>query len=159
MGEVKTPTPASGPQENVLVKHEAEWVPADLIVNAAGDTEPGFVCAHVLENGNGLCSASVMAVEDAVGPHSCFVVEAVPPRPYRSGDLDAMIRAIRFAARLLIDELGPGGVMLNEPESAKKVWLSAVACLTSAAAYPTIPLYVWRTEREESADAEAAEQV
>ncbi len=58
-----------------IVRHEPVWVPADLPINAAGDTRPGFVCAHELENGNGYCGGTVFAIEEAIGDHSCVVDE------------------------------------------------------------------------------------
>lgn len=55
------------------VRHTPVWVPADLPINAAGDTRPGFECAHELENGGGRCSSNVFRVEDAIVDHSCVV--------------------------------------------------------------------------------------
>lgn len=57
-----------------IVEHEPEWAPAELPVNAAGDTRPGFICVHELENGNGPCEGNVFRLEDAVGTHCCVVI-------------------------------------------------------------------------------------
>lgn len=57
------------------VWHEPQWIPAELPINAAGDTRPGFVCAHPLENGNGPCGGNVFRIEDAIGKHCCMVEE------------------------------------------------------------------------------------
>lgn len=56
-----------------LVFHDPEWVPALLRIDAAGNTRPGFECAHPLENGNGPCGSTVFATEDSIGRHSCDV--------------------------------------------------------------------------------------
>jgi len=56
-----------------LVEHEPDWVAARLPIDAEGNTRPGFVCVHQLENGNGVCGGSVFVVEDAMGNHSCVV--------------------------------------------------------------------------------------
>jgi hypothetical protein len=45
--------------------HTPKWEPAFLPINVYGDTRPGFVCVHMLENGNG----NVFAIEDAIGDH------------------------------------------------------------------------------------------
>ncbi len=58
-----------------MVHHTPRWEPAMLRVDAAGNTKPGFVCVHELENGNGRCGADVFEVADAVGDHICFVPE------------------------------------------------------------------------------------
>lgn len=55
------------------VTHEPQWTPTRLRINAAGDTQPGFVCMHQLENGNGRCGGNVFRVEDSFGVHSCIV--------------------------------------------------------------------------------------
>jgi len=73
-------------------------------------------------------------------------------------DLKDMRRAVSFASRLLRDELGPGGLMEDEPEPAKKTWMLAIACLGAASDMPMIPLHFWRHPREENQDAQAAEQ-
>lgn len=57
------------------VWHEPRWVPADLPINAEGDTAPGFICAHPLENGNGPCGGNVFRIEDAIGNHCCLTTE------------------------------------------------------------------------------------
>lgn len=56
-----------------LVEHDPVWVAAPLRINEAGDTKPGFLCIHELENGNGLCGGNVFNLEDAYGTHCCFV--------------------------------------------------------------------------------------
>lgn len=56
-----------------VVTHRPVWAPAQLRINAAGDTRPGFECVHPLENGNGLCLSNVFEIEQAVGDHSCVV--------------------------------------------------------------------------------------
>lgn len=56
-----------------LVFHKPKWVPADLPINAQGDTKPGFACTHELENGNGQCEGNVFNIEDSVGQHCCWV--------------------------------------------------------------------------------------
>lgn len=58
-----------------VVEHEPNWQPAMLQINAKGDTKPGFECVHQLENGMGQCGGNVFRVEDAVGNHSCFVID------------------------------------------------------------------------------------
>lgn len=61
------------------VEHWPTWEPADLPINAAGDTQPGFMCVHPLENGNGLCEGTVFdTTVDAQYPHACIV--------YRGGE-------------------------------------------------------------------------
>lgn len=55
------------------VTHAPHWVPADLRVDAAGNTRPGFVCTHQLENGMGACDGNVFRVEDEIGRHGCLV--------------------------------------------------------------------------------------
>lgn len=51
-----------------------------------------------------------------------------PPSPPQDAqllaDMKDMRRAISFAAQLLRDELGPGGLMQDESESAKYGWES-----------------------------------
>jgi hypothetical protein len=55
------------------VDHKPVWVPAPLPVDADGNTRPGFVCVHVLENGGGTCGGSVFDPADEVGSHTCVV--------------------------------------------------------------------------------------
>lgn len=57
------------------VWHKPVWVSGPLRINEAGDTKPGFWCAHPMENGNGLCGGNVFAVEDEVGDHCCMVID------------------------------------------------------------------------------------
>lgn len=65
------------PNGGAWVDHEPVWEPADLPVNAAGDTRPGFVCVHELENGNGPCGGNVFDLSDAFGKHACVVPDAM----------------------------------------------------------------------------------
>lgn len=58
-----------------LVHHEPVWRPEPLQINAAGDTRPGFICTHELENGMGECGSNVFRIEDGMSPHSCWVPE------------------------------------------------------------------------------------
>lgn len=55
------------------VAHEPVWQPAPLRVDAAGNTRPGFICVHPLENGRGPCNGNVFHLEDAIGKHICIV--------------------------------------------------------------------------------------
>lgn len=57
----------------VRVEHTPRWEPADLPINAAGDTRPGFVCVHPLENGNGPCGGDIFDPAEEVGNHACIV--------------------------------------------------------------------------------------
>jgi hypothetical protein len=41
-------------------------------VDAEGNTKPGFICMHELENGSGPCGSNVFAPEDGIDDHSCF---------------------------------------------------------------------------------------
>lgn len=56
-----------------VVRHTPVWVPADLPVDAEGNTRNGYVCIHKLENGNGECGGNVFSVNQAIGDHSCAV--------------------------------------------------------------------------------------
>lgn len=64
-------------------------------------------------------------------------------------DLEAMRRALTFAAQILRDELGPGGFMQAEPQSARETWGEAASFLEGASDYPLIPLYMWRHPKPE----------
>jgi hypothetical protein len=55
------------------VEHTPAWEPIPVRYNQAGDTRPGYVCTHVLENGRGQCGGSVFRLEDAAAVHVCFV--------------------------------------------------------------------------------------
>jgi hypothetical protein len=55
------------------VSHTPAWEPADLTINAAGGTAPGYVCTHMLENGNGRCGGNVFDLDEAIGDHGCIV--------------------------------------------------------------------------------------
>lgn len=57
-----------------IVEHVPVWEPAQLRVDAAGNTRPGYVCTHQLENGNGQCGGNVFELSEAVGNHSCCVL-------------------------------------------------------------------------------------
>lgn len=57
----------------VLASHGPAWRPAPLRIDAAGNTAPGYVCVHPLENGRGRCGSNVFRTEDAIGDHCCFV--------------------------------------------------------------------------------------
>lgn len=59
-------------------EHQPMWEPAQLPINAAGDTRPGFVCVHPL--GHGTCGSNVFSLEDAAGVHWC-VVDGGDPGP------------------------------------------------------------------------------
>lgn len=54
-----------------FVEHQPEWIPAPYKINRAGDTKPGFLCIHELENGKGLCASTWM--EESTTPHVCLV--------------------------------------------------------------------------------------
>ena len=56
-----------------MITHTPKWEPAELPVDAEGNTRPGFVCVHPLENGNGQCGGNVFDLADAVGDHLCHV--------------------------------------------------------------------------------------
>lgn len=60
------------------VAHTCQWEPADLPIDAEGNTRPGFVCVHELENGNGPCGGNVFRIEDAIGMGSCIVHKGGP---------------------------------------------------------------------------------
>lgn len=47
-----------------------------LPVDAEGNTRPGYVCTHELENGNGRCGGNVFDLEQAIGRHCCMVATA-----------------------------------------------------------------------------------
>jgi hypothetical protein len=57
------------------VSHTPRWEPGRLRINAAGDTAPGFVCTHELENGNGQCGGDVFSPDQGHGDHGCIVDE------------------------------------------------------------------------------------
>lgn len=63
-----------------VIWHDPTWEPADLPIDDAGNTRPGFVCAHELENGNGPCGGNVFTLDQAIGRHCCVVAEE-PPTP------------------------------------------------------------------------------
>jgi hypothetical protein len=55
----------------VLVYHDPKWVPGPIVINAQGDTKPGFWCIHILENGNGPCGGNWFTEE--TDQHCCKV--------------------------------------------------------------------------------------
>lgn len=57
------------------VTHRPVWVPADLPIDADGNTRPGFRCAHELENGRGQCGGNVFTLDQAIGDHACVVTD------------------------------------------------------------------------------------
>jgi hypothetical protein len=61
-----------------VVSHTPVWEPTQLPYNAAGNTKPGFECAHMLENGNGKCSGNVFTLDQAIGDHCCIVMGWTP---------------------------------------------------------------------------------
>lgn len=63
-------------QSMQTVWHDPVWKPALLPVDAEGNTKPGYVCVHPLENGNGLCGGNVFELEQAIGRHCCMVATA-----------------------------------------------------------------------------------
>lgn len=56
-----------------LIYHDPDWVAAPIRINAQGDTKPGFLCIHKLENGNGWCGRSTLNTDYEFGRHSCVV--------------------------------------------------------------------------------------
>jgi hypothetical protein len=69
-----------------LVRHTPEWEPAQLRIDAAGNTAPGFICVHSLENGNGPCGGNVFSLDQAIGDHCC-VIWSGRPRPLAADGL------------------------------------------------------------------------
>ncbi len=59
-----------------IVHHVPRWEPAQLPIDTAGNTVPGYRCAHMLENGRGQCESTVFQVDHATGDHSCVVDDA-----------------------------------------------------------------------------------
>lgn len=58
-----------------IVEHQPVWVPAPIQLDREGNTRPGYVCVHQLENGHGTCMGNVFDLADVVGTHSCVVRE------------------------------------------------------------------------------------
>lgn len=58
-----------------LVDHEPVWATGPVKIDREGSTKTGFICVHWLENGNGLCGASVIDERDTHldDEHSCFI--------------------------------------------------------------------------------------
>lgn len=67
------PLPMRRPEKTmaVLVDHAPQWEPTELQVDAEGNTRPGFICVHELENGNGQCGGNTFDPDSH--PHSCVV--------------------------------------------------------------------------------------
>lgn len=67
------PLPMRRPEKikAVLVDHAPQWEPTELQVDAEGNTRPGFICVHELENGNGQCGGNTFDPDSH--PHSCVV--------------------------------------------------------------------------------------
>lgn len=57
----------------VTAFHTPQWEPAQLPIDAEGNTRPGYVCTHELENGNGRCGGNVFTLDQEVAPHCCMV--------------------------------------------------------------------------------------
>lgn len=56
--------------------HDPVWVPADLPIDAEGNTRPGYECVYELENGNGPCGGNVFNLDQAIGQHCCHGYDA-----------------------------------------------------------------------------------
>lgn len=56
------------------VTHIPEWVQAPLRINREGETRPGYLCVHELENGNGWCGGNVFDLADADNEHACIIL-------------------------------------------------------------------------------------
>ena len=58
-----------------VVNHIPRWAPADLRIDADGNTAPGFRCVYPLENDNGLCGANTFSLDDLPvdNHHACVV--------------------------------------------------------------------------------------
>lgn len=56
--------------------HDPVWEPADLQIDAAGNTAPGYECVYELENGNGRCAGNVFRLDQAFGQHCCIGSDA-----------------------------------------------------------------------------------
>lgn len=56
-----------------LVFHDPVWEPALLPIDAEGNTRPGYVCVHPLENDMGECGSNVFDLVDSIGQHCCHV--------------------------------------------------------------------------------------
>lgn len=56
-----------------VISHTPQWEQAELPIDAAGSTRPGYLCTHQLENGNGECGGNVFDLADAIGDHCCIV--------------------------------------------------------------------------------------
>lgn len=54
-----------------FVYHTPMWVAAPLRFDREGNTKPGFLCIHELENGSGLCGSTWF--ERVSDPHCCIV--------------------------------------------------------------------------------------
>lgn len=56
-----------------LISHVPKWEPAELPIDAAGNTRPGYICTHMMENGNGQCVGNIFNLDQAIGDHYCAV--------------------------------------------------------------------------------------
>ena len=54
-----------------FVSHKPQWVAAPLRIDREGNTKPGYLCIHDLENGNGLCAGT--SFDQATREHTCVV--------------------------------------------------------------------------------------
>jgi len=54
------------------IRHTPVWEPADLPVDAAGNTRPGYRCVYQLETGRP-CTGTVSDPADADGDHVCMM--------------------------------------------------------------------------------------
>ena len=77
-----------------LVNHTPVWEPADLPIDAVGNTRPGFVCVHELENGNGRCGGNGFDLAEAIGDHCC-VVDDVRDSDATTADLHAWLASAK----------------------------------------------------------------
>jgi hypothetical protein len=84
----------------MMIKHAPKWEPADLPIDAEGNTKPGFACVHELENGNGPCSSDVFRIEDAFGDHSCWVEDSPVAPVERDPARDLVARAFHDVDRI-----------------------------------------------------------
>lgn len=57
------------------VDHDPQWIAAPLRVDAEGNTKPGFLCIHELENGNGWCGGNTFSLDYEFGKHSCIITK------------------------------------------------------------------------------------
>jgi len=101
-----------------LVWHDPTWEPAELPIDAEGNTRPGIVCVHELENGNGQCGGNVFHLDQAVGRHCCHVGEEARPM----ATPDGMVLVPRWAVRALV-----GPATIQEQGRARQALKTALA--------------------------------